>query len=36
MNFLESNQKQDVRLKIGNITLYEPTDEQVLEIKNIL
>ena len=33
MNFLESNQKEEIRLKVGNIILREPNDEQLFEIK---
>lgn len=36
MNFLESNQKEEIRLKVGNITLREPSDEQLFEIKKLI
>lgn len=36
-NFLEENQKQEIRVKITeDIILYEPNEEQIEEIKNIL
>lgn len=36
-NFLESNQKQEIRCKIDeDIILYEPNDLQIEEIKNII
>lgn len=36
-NFLESNQKQEIRCKIDeDIILYEPNDSQIEEIKQIL
>jgi len=36
-NFLESNQKQEIRAKISeDIVLYEPNNEQLEELKNIL
>lgn len=37
MNFLEQNQKQEIRAKISeDIILYEPSFEQIEELKNIL
>lgn len=37
MNFLEQNQKQEIRAIISDdIILYEPTDIQLNELKNIL
>lgn len=36
MDFLKSNQKHNIRLNLGNIVLYEPTDSQVSEIKELL
>lgn len=36
MNFLESNQKQNVRFKSGNVVLFEPNDEQRKEIEKLL
>lgn len=36
-NFLEDNQKKEIRCKIDeNIILYEPNDLQIEEIKNII
>lgn len=36
MDFLKSNQKHDIRLNLGDIVLYEPTDIQTLDIKEML
>lgn len=36
MDFLKINQKQNIRLNLDNIVLYEPTDTQVLEIRELL
>ena len=36
MNFLESNKRQDIRFKNGNVVLFEPNDEQRMEIEKLL
>lgn len=36
MNFLESNQRQNIRFKSGNVLLFEPNDEQRDEIEKLL
>ena len=35
-NFLINNQKQELRLQVGDITLFEPTDLQLQELKEML
>lgn len=36
MNILEKNQKTDKRFQRGDFILYEPNEQQIIEIKNLL
>ena len=35
-NFLINNQKKEIRLEVGDIVLFEPTDLQIQELKELL